>query len=233
MSPAKVRVPRSATLWTLLCATLWTLLVPVSLAAPGAQGSSLRVQVRDPAGHPVVNAVVYAVPDRPTPRDTTPKAIIDQVNRRFVPRISVIQAGTAVVFPNSDNIRHSVYSFSPPKVFTLKLYAGEPASPVVFDKPGIVVLGCNIHDSMVAWVLVVDTPYFARTDGAGAATLSDLPPGNYTLRAWSNAMRQEATGEPLVVGMDPLPARVLEVPPEAADPPDSMSMNEQMEGMVH
>jgi plastocyanin len=203
------------------------------LAAHGAQAASLRVQVRDPAGHPVANAAVYAVPDRPAPPDAAPRSIIDQVNRRFVPRISVIQAGTAVVFPNSDNIRHSVYSFSPPKIFTLKLYAGVPASPVVFDKPGIVVLGCNIHDSMVAWVLVVDTPYFAHTDGSGAATLSNLPPGQYTLRAWSNAMRQEAPGEPLAVGTDPLPARMLEVPPEAPDPPDSMSMNEQMEGMVH
>jgi hypothetical protein len=155
------------------------------------------------------------------------------VNRRFVPRISVIQAGTSVSFPNGDNIRHSVYSFSAPKVFTLKLYAGVPSSPIVFDKPGIVVLGCNIHDSMVAWVLVVDTPFFAHTDGAGAATLANLPPGRYTLRAWSNAMRQESPGEPLDVGVDPLPARTLEVPSEQPDPPDEMSMNAQMDGMVH
>jgi plastocyanin len=203
------------------------------LIAHGVLAASLHVQVRDPAGNAVANAAVYAVPEHPMEREAAPRAIIDQVNRRFVPRISVIQAGTSVSFPNSDNIRHSVYSFSPPKIFTLKLYSGVPASPVVFDKPGVVVLGCNIHDSMVAWVLVVDTPYFARTDGAGAAVLANLPAGRYTLRAWSNAMRQEAPGEPLEVGAEPLPVRTLEVPPEAPDPPDSMSMNAQMDGMVN
>ena len=203
------------------------------LMAQGVLAATLHVQVHDPEGHPVANAAVYAVPDRPVDREATPKAIIDQVNRRFVPRILVIQAGTSVSFPNSDNIRHSVYSFSPPKIFTLKLYSGVPASPVVFDKAGIVVLGCNIHDSMVAWVLVVDTPFFTHTDGSGAAALANLPPGRYTLRAWSNSMRQEAPGEPLDVSAEPFPVRTLEVPPEAPDPPDSMSMNAQMEGMVH
>jgi plastocyanin len=208
-------------------------LCAIGLAAHCALGANLHVQVRDPEGHPVANAAVYATPERPIPREAALKAIIDQVNRHFVPRISVIQAGTSVYFPNSDNIRHSVYSFSPPKVFTLKIYSGVPANPVVFDRPGIVVLGCNIHDSMVAWLLIVDTPFFARTDGAGTATLTNLPAGSYLLRAWSNAMRQEAPGEPLEVGAEPLPARVLEVPPEEPDPPDSVSMNAQMEGMVH
>ena len=102
----------------------------------------------------------------------------------------------------------------------------------MFDKPGIVVLGCNIHDSMVAGVLVVDTPFFARTDGSGAATLANLPAGRYTLHAWSNAMRQESPGEPLEVGAEPLMARTLEVPPEEPDPPSEQSMNAQMDGMV-
>jgi plastocyanin len=204
-----------------------------AFAAHGALAASLHVQVHDPDGHMLANAAVYAVPDRPVAGEGTLKAIIDQVDRHFTPRISVIQAGTSVYFPNSDNIRHSVYSFSPPKIFTLKLYAGVPANPVVFDRPGIVVLGCNIHDSMVAWVLVVDTPYFARTDAAGAATLANLPPGRYTLHAWSNAMRREAPGEPLEVGAEALQARTLEVPPEEPDPPSDMSMNAQMEGMVH
>jgi plastocyanin len=212
---------------------LQILLCALGLPAHGALGANLHVQVRGPDGQPVANAAVYATPDRPMPREAALKAIIDQVDRHFVPRISVIQAGTAVYFPNSDNIRHSVYSFSAAKVFTLKIYSGVPANPVVFDKPGIVVLGCNIHDSMVAWLLIVDTPFFARTDGAGAATLLSLPPGSYVLRAWSNAMRQEAPGEPLQVGAEALQARVLEVPTEEPDPPDSVSMNAQMEGMVH
>ena len=85
-------------------------------------------------------------------------AKIDQVNKEFVPLVSVVQTNTEITFPNSDNIRHSVYSFSPAKVFSLKLYAGKSAAPVIFDKAGLVVLGCNIHDLMVSWLLVVDTP---------------------------------------------------------------------------
>jgi plastocyanin len=126
-----------------------------------AAANDLQVKVQNVAGAPASNAIVYATPKNPVAQ-ATGNATIDQIDRQFVPRVTVLQTGTAVAFPNSDNIRHSVYSFSPPKIFTLKLYAGKPASPVVFDKPGIVVLGCNIHDNMLAWVLVVDTPYFAR-----------------------------------------------------------------------
>ncbi len=84
-----------------------------------------------------------------------------------MPRVTVVRTGTAVTFPNSDHIRHQVYSFSHAKIFTLKLYAGSPQHAVVFDQPGLVVLGCNIHDRMVAFVGVVDSPYFAKTDGFG------------------------------------------------------------------
>jgi len=114
--------------------------------------------------------------------------------------VNVVQTGTSVSFPNSDNIRHSVYSFSAPKIFTLKLYAGRSAEPVVFDKPGLIVLGCNIHDIMIAWLLVVDTPYFAHTDAGGMAILAKLPPGDYTLRTWHTPMAEDQqVSEPLHV----------------------------------
>jgi plastocyanin len=115
-----------------------------------------------------------------TTRDT---AVIDQVNKRFVPRVSVVRTGTAITFPNSDRIRHQVYSFSPAKTFSLKLYAGSPKTAVTFDQPGLVVLGCNIHDNMIAFVGVVDSPYFAKTTDTGTASLN-LPSGRYRLRAW-------------------------------------------------
>ncbi|HEY4974295.1 MAG TPA: methylamine utilization protein, partial [Steroidobacteraceae bacterium] len=137
-----------------------------------ASAADLKVRVEDASGMAFPGAVVYATPLTAVSHGVLPMATIDQVNRAFVPIDSVVQAGTAIEFPNSDNIRHSVYSFSPAKIFTLKLYAGKPSSPVVFDKPGVVVLGCNIHDSMVAWLLVVDTPFFARTDQNGVATLA-------------------------------------------------------------
>jgi plastocyanin len=209
------------------------LLCLVGFAAQAVAAAGLRVEVRDPGGQPVADAAVYALPDKPSQVVGPLKATIDQIGRQFVPRVSVIQVGTSVTFPNSDNIRHSVYSFSPAKTFTLKIYSGVPAAPVVFDKPGIVVMGCNIHDSMVAWVLVVDTPYFARTDSAGSAVLPNLPAGNYTLRAWSNSMRHESDGEPLEVGSNPLPQRIVYVKPDTPDPTQDMPMNETMEGMIH
>jgi plastocyanin len=175
-----------------LAAGLWLGVVAIAAA------TELQVTVQNAVGTPASNVIVYATPRIPVTA-VNGKAIIDQVDRQFVPRVSVIQTGTAVAFPNSDNIRHSVYSFSPSKVFTLKLYAGKPANPVVFDKPGIVVLGCNIHDNMLAWVLVVDTPFFARTDAGGIATLKNLNAGDYTLRAWREPMPAEPAGEPIHV----------------------------------
>jgi hypothetical protein len=171
-------------------------------ACPRTNAADLTVRVEDASGTALPMAVVYATPLthlRPEPG----KATIDQMHRQFVPRDSVVEAGTSISFPNSDNIHHSVYSISPAKVFTLPLYAGKAASPVVFDKPGVVVLGCNIHDSMVAWILVVDTPYHASTDGSGAVTLKNLPPGDYVLRAWHEPMAEEGPGEPIRVASGP------------------------------
>jgi plastocyanin len=130
-------------------------------------------------------------------------AIIDQINKRFVPRISVVRTGTVVTFPNSDNIRHQVYSFSPAKKFSLKLYADTPSTPVTFDKPGLVVLGCNIHDSMVAFVGVVDTPYFAKADADGKAVFN-LPAGHYRLRTWHPGMSSPVAPQEVTVDRTPL-----------------------------
>ena len=96
----------------------------------------------------------------------------------------MVQAGTPVAFPNHDKVRHQVYSFSPAKTFELKLYAGVPSSPIVFDKTGTVVLGCNIHDEMGAYIQVVDTPYFGKTDMSGTVKLDGLVNGKYLLKAW-------------------------------------------------
>jgi hypothetical protein len=99
-------------------------------------------------------------------------------------------------------VRHHVYSFSPAKTFELKLYTGTAANPVVFDKTGIAILGCNIHDNMTAWVVVVDTPYYGRTAKAGTVVLTNVPPGRYQLRVWHPdlAVGAAAADEALVVG---------------------------------
>jgi plastocyanin len=127
---------------------------------------------------------------------------ISQATRQFRPRITIVTTGTPVSFPNFDTVRHHVYSFSPAKTFELKLYAGVPNAPVVFDKPGIAVLGCNIHDNMAAWVVVADTPWFARSDDAGRARIDNVPAGNYRLRVWHPGLgaNVEPVTSALVVG---------------------------------
>jgi hypothetical protein len=109
---------------------------------------------------------------------------MDQRNREFVPRVLVIGVGSSVEFPNNDSVSHQVYSFSAAKRFQLPLYKGESHPPVTFDKPGLVVLGCNIHDAMVGYIYVSDAPYFAITEASGAATLNDLPAGDYRIVVW-------------------------------------------------
>jgi hypothetical protein len=114
-----------------------------------------------------------------------------------------------VLFPNQDTVRHHVYSFSPTKTFELKLYAGVPANPVIFDKVGIAVLGCNIHDNMVAWVLVVDTPYFGHTDAQGKLALDNVPNGSYKLRTWHSTLPTGAPAAEQAQAVGAAPAVVL------------------------
>ena len=153
------------------------------LCAPAALAGMVTVNVTTPSGAAAADAVIVLDPLDATPPMHRETAIIDQINKRFAPRVSVVRTGTTITFPNSDRIRHQVYSFSPAKTFSLKLYAGSPNTPVIFDHPGLVVLGCNIHDSMLAFVAVVDSPFFAKTADAGTVSLS-LPAGRYRLLAW-------------------------------------------------
>jgi len=161
-----------------------------AIAAPLA-AATIEARVTDPRGNPVRDAVVYAIPDGRTLPLAKKSAVMDQKNRMFIPHVLPVQVGTAVRFPNSDDIRHQVYSFSPAKTFQLPLYAGTPATPLVFDKAGVVVLGCNIHDQMSAFIIVVDTPYFDKTAADGRASLGGLESGRYTLHVWYPDMRTE------------------------------------------
>lgn len=165
-------------------------LAACALAVP-AGAASLDVRVRSPRGAGVRDAVVWAVPEgRPVPASTA-SAVMDQKDRMFVPHVLAVQTGTAVRFPNSDNVRHHVYSFSPAKTFQLPLYKGTPPNPIVFDKAGIVTIGCNIHDRMSAFIIVVDTPHFAKTSADGRAKIAGLQAGRYVLRMWYPDMREE------------------------------------------
>jgi plastocyanin len=168
------------------------------LCIGSAAAATVAVEVVGAASAPAPETVVYAEPvGRQTPAARPKPAAIDQINKEFVPRVSAVQVGTPVTFPNKDNIRHQIYSFSPAKTFQIKLYHGTPSQPVVFDQAGTVILGCNIHDRMIAYVLVVDTPYFAKTDARGHARLEGLPPGEYELRAWQPEAK---SGQPQASG---------------------------------
>jgi plastocyanin len=164
------------------CVTACTILaVPDALYA----ASGLSVTVLSAAGTPVQDAIIIAEPAQgsPPPRAGL-KDVMDQRNLMFVPGALVVQTGTAVDFPNSDQVRHEVYSFSSAKTFQLALYAGKAHAPVLFDKPGLVTLGCNIHDSMLGYIYVTDSPWYGRTGTEGTLQLHDLPPGEYTVRLW-------------------------------------------------
>jgi plastocyanin len=172
--------------------------------AHGALATDLLLEVRDPSGKSVVDAIVYAEPATGTTAAarTMPRAVIDQVNKEFVPRVSVVQAGTEIFFPNSDNIRHSIYSFSPAKTFTTKLYSGREAAPVLFDRSGVVVLGCNIHDAMVAWIYIVDTPWFAKTGADGSGIIKGLPAGEYRISASAPALPGNLSSKAITLRVD-------------------------------
>jgi plastocyanin len=154
------------------------------LASGTLQAATLDVEVRDNAGAPVADAIAYALPKAANAPLRKREVQVEQIDKQFVPLVTVVQTGTAVQFPNRDPVRHHVYSFSPPKPFELKLYAGTPEAPIVFDKPGEVVLGCNIHDHMVAYIFVVDTPWFAKTGADGKARIEGLGAGEYEVKLW-------------------------------------------------
>jgi plastocyanin len=175
-----------------------------------ARAAPVTVQVADAQGKPLAGAVVYLEsPDAARAARPMPRARIVQAQRQFTPQVAVVTTGTAVDFPNHDTVRHHVYSLSPAKRFELKLYIGKPEAPVVFDRAGVAVLGCNIHDAMVGWVVIVDTPYFARTDDTGRATL-EAPAGAYRLRTWHTdlAVGAPALDQALSVGAGPVAAAV-------------------------
>ena len=172
------------------------------LLAASAQAADVQVQVQDASGRPLADAVVFLESEQAR-RQVRPVAGLEmaQNHKQFVPQILIVPVGSEVRFPNHDTVRHHVYSFSPAKKFELKLYAGTPAQPVRFEQSGVVVLGCNIHDQMVGWVLVLDTPYYAQTSTSGQAALSAVPAGRYRLRTWHARLPAGA----------PVPEQALEV----------------------
>lgn len=181
------------------------LLVVFSLFSPSSNAkNNLILSVKNQSGDPVEYSVIslFAQNADQKPIVLIDKIkVIDQVDKEFISHVLPIQLGTAISFPNHDQIRHHVYSFSKAKKFEIPLYKGTPASPVLFDKVGVVSLGCNIHDWMSAYIYVLDTPYFTMTDKKGQAAL-ELPAGEYEIRYWHPNIDKKNNESPYLIKLD-------------------------------
>ena len=161
------------------------------IAARAAAGS-VRVEIKDPAGAPVADAVAWLTPLDAKPALSPPAepVIVAQHHEEFHPFVTTIVAGTRVHFPNQDHIAHHVFSQSKAKSFEIPRYRGEPKDTILFDQPGVVALGCNIHDWMLAYIVVLGTPHFAKSAADGIVPLAALPAGRYRLEVWHPRMKE-------------------------------------------
>jgi plastocyanin len=176
-----------------------------------AHAANVNLVVTDAAGNPLSDAVAMLEPTGAhLPVKPMQSARIAQHERQFSPTVSVVTVGTSVLFPNQDTVRHHVYSYSAAKTFQIKLYAGVPHTPIMFDKPGVAVLGCNIHDGMIAWVVVTDTPLWARSAAGGQARVADVPAGSYQLRVWHSSLAENVPPQSmaLTVGASDVDQRI-------------------------
>ncbi|MEJ0070056.1 MAG: methylamine utilization protein [Pseudomonadota bacterium] len=158
--------------------------------------AELIVQVTDGDGRPVPDAVVGLTPSGADTAGVTAHAppltrlsVVDQRNETFIPYVQIVPRGGEVTFRNSDLTRHHVYSFSPAKAFEFVLAPGEASEPVHFERAGVVAVGCNIHDRMVAYLYVTDLPWVTLTDAQGRAVLRDLPESGYVVHTWHPRLR--------------------------------------------
>lgn len=169
-------------------AWLFALFAPLAMAAHAA---GLSVRIVDGRGAPVADAVVTVVSRGAPPASahTAETRVIDQKNLTFVPYIEVFRPGDSVVFRNSDNTRHHVYSFSPAKAFEFVLAPGQSSAPLALDKSGVVAVGCNIHDRMIAYLYISDAPWVAQSGAEGKVSFDGLPAGAYEVRVWQPRLR--------------------------------------------
>ncbi len=168
-------------------------LLLAAIALPGAAlAGDLSLTVRDTLGRPVANAVVTVYPAGGAPRAPARfpwPMTVSQHDLQFDPFVLVAPVGAVVAFPNQDKVRHHVYSFSAGNRFELKLYGREQARTVTFKAAGVAAIGCNIHDQMVGFIKVVDTPFAIKTGIDGVALIPALPAGAATARVWHPSMR--------------------------------------------
>lgn len=179
------------------------LLACLAATLPAAEFSATLANAK--GGDPLIEATVSLIPlDQPAPPlPADAQAEIAQAGQEFDGFITIVQTGTKVVFPNQDSVQHHVYSLSKAKKFELPLYNPGEQESLVFESAGLVALGCNIHDWMIAYLVVVPTPWFVKSNPVGRATLS-APAGRYRLEIWHPRLRQPVTEEIILTDATPL-----------------------------
>lgn len=182
---------------------LFVMLVAAAIAPAGA--AEIAITVIDQNGKPAGDAVIslWPVDKGRVPPDPAPKAhMIDQSNEAFVPFVTVMRRGDTLVFRNSDRTRHHVYSFSPVKPFQLVLNPSETSQALKFDQSGIAAIGCNIHDKMLAYAFVTDTPWTGQADVQGRGAIANLPKGRYRAEVWHPRMDPDRPAPEQTVAVD-------------------------------
>jgi plastocyanin len=166
--------------------TIQTLCLLTLLASAPAYAGSVSIEITGTDGKPAANAVVELAPDavQDVVSHLPNEAIIDQREEMFIPLVSLIKRGGRVIFTNHDTTMHQVYSFSPIKQFEFEIDQGQRSQPVVFDKSGVSSIGCNIHDQMITFVYVAESPWAAITDAQGHARIENIPDGGYHASVW-------------------------------------------------
>src|SRR5579871_3902579 len=158
------------------------------VACGPAAATSLAVRIVDQEGKPVANAVVMLAPEGKTAPPATTRLeatkTVDQRDETFIPLVTILPRTGHVVFANNDRTKHQVYSFSPIRQFEITLAQGERSVPLAFDNTGVATLGCNIHDHMIAFVFVTDSPWTSQTGADGRVVIDDVPAGGYTVQVW-------------------------------------------------
>lgn len=196
-----------------------------------ALAQDVTLNIVDQHGQPLKNAVVELVSEEDSKSKASqhlPVLIMDQIDKQFSPTLLIAHQGQQVNFPNSDNIRHHVYSFSPAKPFQLKLYSGQPESPLTFENQGVVVLGCNIHDSMLGYIYVAGSPQVYQSDEQGNVQLSDLTlPSQLSL--W-HSLQQNALEEKQLLALPVNSSRSLQVTIQTLEPKPRNTFGSKFKG---
>jgi plastocyanin len=202
-------------------------------SAPAGQCATVSVTVTDGGGRPAENTVVELVPQAeagPLAQTKVPaEAVVDQRQETFLPLVSLVRRNGRVVFTNNDTTMHQVYSFSDIKQFAFEIDEGQHSAPVVFDKPGVAAIGCNIHDHMITYVYVAASPWAVRTDANGRASIADVPSGTYLAMFWHPQLAHSKAPAPMELVVSDETARLTtSLALSAPDPRDKKHAHMQM-----